>query len=87
VVWCEGEIDPATGFCGGIDYSDISHFAKAYVVDILDHQNINDYITPYSTAEYLAIWIYNRLEPYLPALRQVDVYETPTSCVSYVIEK
>jgi 6-pyruvoyltetrahydropterin/6-carboxytetrahydropterin synthase len=38
----------------------------------------------YPTAECLAKDIYDTLKPYLPNLLKVDVYETPTSCASYL---
>lgn len=81
-VWCEGELDPSTGFVGSVDYAQISLFARARVVDVLDHRDINEFIKPYSTAEYLAKWIFDQLKPVLPVCA-VDVHETATTIVRY----
>ena len=43
---------------------------------------INDLI-PLSTAENIAVWIWNELQPVLPGLVQVEVFETTDNCVIY----
>lgn len=34
-----------------------------------------------TTAENIAHWIFQQLLPYLPGLKYIELYETPTSCV------
>lgn len=82
VVQCEAPLCKTTFFVGGLDYSDISKIVNDNVINILDHQNINDFIN-ISTAENLAIWIYNAIKPNMVQLSEISVYETPTSCVKY----
>lgn len=82
-VIAQGRIDHRTGFTAGIDYADLSLFTKARIIDVLDHQDINAFIKPYSTAEYLAVWIWNELKPVIPALCEVGVKETASTWVRY----
>lgn len=75
---------PETGFV--VDYADISR-AWGPLFDQLDHRDINEIITPYSTCEYLAIWVWNQLKPQFPDLVEVKVQETPSAGVIYRGEK
>lgn len=71
-----GEIDPDTQFV--IDYAFISMHFNSLVFNLLDHQNINDFITP-STSENLAAWILGQMRTRLPNVSAVTVWETPTA--------
>ena len=78
VVFCAGPLSDL-GFV--VDYADISRAMKP-ILDELDHQNLNEILGVWTTAENLAAWILERLKKRLPSVTRVDVYETPTSCVS-----
>lgn len=79
-VGIEAKINRRTGFV--VDYADIST-AWQPLFDQLDHTNINELIKPYSTCEYLAMWIWSQLKPQFADLAEVKVQETPTAGVIY----
>ena len=77
----EGEVDPDKGYL--LDFGEIKA-ALAPIRDALDHRLLNDIeglANP--TAEMLAKWIWDRLEPALPLLSAVRVRETCTSAAEY----
>ena len=76
----EGAPHPGTGMI--IDFDDLSKVVEGKVVSRLDHHFLND-LVPLSTAENIAVWIWGQLKPDLPALCQVEVYETADNCVIY----
>jgi 6-pyruvoyltetrahydropterin/6-carboxytetrahydropterin synthase len=76
-----GPIDPALGWV--MDFADIKQ-AFAPVYDQLDHHYLNDIDgLENPTSERLAVWIWERLRPTLPALSAVIVRETCTSGCEY----
>lgn len=67
-----------------IDFYDISNVVKPMIVEYLDHKWLNDTLeTDSPTAEYIAQWIYHHLEPKLPLLHSITIFETETSKVTY----
>jgi 6-pyruvoyltetrahydropterin/6-carboxytetrahydropterin synthase len=62
------------------DFHDLKKTVQDRVVRILDHRYVNE-IIPNPSAEYLAIWAWDRLSD-LP-LHEIQVWETPTSFVTY----
>ena len=62
------------------DFVDIKKIVKGKVVDVLDHRYLNDFV-PKSTAENLAVWIWEQLKE-LP-LAEVSLWETASSSVTY----
>ena len=74
------------GVCGPLvnewvqDYADISGAVKP-LIDLLDHRNLNDILPCVTTAENLALWLWQKLTPALPLLSLIEVRETPTSNV------
>lgn len=64
-----------------IDFVDLKKNVTERVLSKLDHKFINKIIKQ-STAENIAIWIWKRLEKYLP-LYEIKLWETPTSFVRY----
>ena len=76
----EGDLDPELGWV--IDFSDIK---KAYlpIRHELDHYYLNDIEgLENPTAENIARWIWERLQPRLPILSKIEIDETCTSgCV------
>ena len=78
-VWCSGTLDDR-GFI--VDYAEIAEAAKA-VLDVLDHQCLNDIeglANP--TTEVLVQWMWERMKPRLPSLCTIEVHESSTTgCV------
>ena len=74
----EGDVD-ARGIA--FDFLKLKKIVEERVLDILDHSFINDVIENPS-AENIALWSWNRLKDALP-LREIKVFETPTSFVTY----
>jgi 6-pyruvoyltetrahydropterin/6-carboxytetrahydropterin synthase len=74
----EGKVNPETGMI--IDFSDLSKIVQEKVILNLDHKLLNDLIT-LATTENLADWIWDQLKPDLPALCQLELFETAGSCV------
>lgn len=62
------------------DFNDLKRRVQDRVISVLDHAYLNE-IVPNPSAEYLAFWIWQRLQD-LP-LHEIKVWETPTSFVCY----
>ncbi|MFQ5414888.1 MAG: 6-carboxytetrahydropterin synthase QueD [Phycisphaerae bacterium] len=78
---CEGRIDTDAGWL--VDFADIQSAFRP-VHERLDHRYLNDIDgLENPTAEHLAMWIWKRVRPNLPALVQVTVAETCTSRCEY----
>ena len=76
-----GPLDPRLGWV--MDYADIKA-AFAPLFEQLDHQCLNEVPgLENPTSERLAVWIWERLQPRLPALSEVVVHETCTSACRY----
>jgi len=88
LVTIRGEADPETGFL--FDVKQLSQLIHTHVIDALDHKNLNLDV-PFlkgkmCSTENLAIAIWDRLAPYLPAgvaLHCITLYETPRIYVEY----
>lgn len=80
VIHCSGDLIPDRHWV--VDYADISAAVEPIIRE-LDHKNLNDVMMIPTTAENIAFWIYRRLFKALPVSR-VDVYETHSTCCSYV---
>ena len=77
-----GEPAAETGWI--IDFGDIkAAFAPIYAQ--LDHNYLNDILgLENPTSENLAIWIWQQLQPSLPQLSAVEIFETCTSGCRYL---
>lgn len=77
----EGEVDPALGYL--MDYGDLRRVVDP-VVKQLDHYYLNKIEgLENSTSELLARWLWQRIQPGLPLLSAIIVYETCTSSCEY----
>ena len=77
----EGSVDPRTGFV--VDFFDIEA-GFADIMDALDHRCLNDVEgLENPTAENIAVWIWDRLQPRLKLISAVRVYETPDCWAEY----
>ena len=76
-----GTPDPQSGWI--MDFGDIKAIFQP-IYDQLDHHYLNDIPgLENPTSEMLAIWIWNKLKPLLPALSEIVVHETCTSGCRY----
>lgn len=87
-VTVKGEPDPETGFI--INVKDLSRIVKQYVVDKLDHSNLNmdvDFIPKdlHPTTENLVKLIWQQLEPHIQgcSLHCIKLYETENIYAEY----
>lgn len=77
----EGDVDPQRGYL--VDFGEVKR-ALEPIKDQLDHRLLNDIPgLENPTAEMLAKWIYDRVQPSMPLLAAVRVRETCTSAVEY----
>ncbi len=76
----EGEIDPKIGWI--YDHKLITE-AMNPLLEQLDHSYLNDIKGLESpTIEIMAAWFWKHLEPQLPGLDEITIFETPTArCV------
>ena len=80
-VHVDGALDPTLGWV--MDFADIKT-AFQPIFDRLDHRYLNDVEGMENpTSERLAVWIWDRLKPRLPALARIVVHETCTSGCTY----
>ena len=78
----DGPIGETSGWV--LDFADLSA-AWAPLHDALDHHYLNEVPgLDNPTSEILAMWIWDRLAPSLPALSQITVRETCTSSCTYL---
>lgn len=67
---------PATGMIE--DFDTIKHVVRTRVIDVLDHQTLNDVIEN-PTAERILLWIWEHLAEHLSSLDELVLWETPGS--------
>jgi 6-pyruvoyltetrahydropterin/6-carboxytetrahydropterin synthase len=61
------------------DFERIERIVGEKVIDVLDHQHINEFIEN-PTVENIVLWVWKRLEKSLLQLDEVVLWETPTAC-------
>lgn len=77
----QGAVDPDFGWLK--DYGELKRIV-APTIERLDHRCLNDVDGLYhTTAEELAVWIWNQIQPRLPQLLRVTIWETPNSRCDY----
>ncbi len=87
IVSVTGEIDPETGFV--IDLKILKDLIREQVEDAMDHKNLNEEVEEFKelnpTAEHIAMVIWRRLRPHMPAGSDLEVqlYETPRNFVTF----
>ena len=66
-----------------MDFADLKAVVKP-VVNTIDHKLMNEIPgLENPTCEQIAIWIWDKIKPSIPALCKVELYETPTSGAIY----
>ncbi|HET6921799.1 MAG TPA: 6-carboxytetrahydropterin synthase QueD [Anaeromyxobacteraceae bacterium] len=76
----EGEVDPQTGMI--FDFGDLKKVVQEHVLSRVDHRDLNE-VLDNPTAENVARWIWEALDPRLSGLCEVRLHEIPDSCVTY----
>lgn len=61
------------------DFDVLAAIVAAEVLEPLDHRTLNDVIEN-PTAEEIVLWIWRRLEPKLPSLDALVLWETDDAC-------
>ena len=61
------------------DFDTVKRIVREHVVDLLDHQTLNDFIEN-PTAEQIVMWAWRALEPHLKGLDELVLWETANSC-------
>ncbi|HEY8297440.1 MAG TPA: 6-carboxytetrahydropterin synthase QueD [Candidatus Baltobacteraceae bacterium] len=61
------------------DFDTIKAVVHRHVIDVLDHQNLND-VLENPTCERIVAWVWERLAAHLPGLDTLVLWETATSC-------
>lgn len=80
-VFIKGELDPKLGWI--MDFKELKD-ALLPVIDQLDHKLINNIKgLENPTAENITVWIWQQIQPSLPLLSRIELYETPTTGVIY----
>ncbi|MFQ5933002.1 MAG: 6-carboxytetrahydropterin synthase QueD [Nitrospiraceae bacterium] len=83
-VLVEGRVDPATGL--STDFMTIKQLVREHVLETIDHNDLNQ-VLDNPTAENVVAWIWERLQPALPGLVELQLFETPDCGVIYRGEK
>jgi 6-pyruvoyltetrahydropterin/6-carboxytetrahydropterin synthase len=67
-----------------VDFQEISAIVRPMIDQFFDHRWLNETLkTSCPTAEYMAKWVFEFLQPSLPDLYRVTISETATSSASY----
>jgi 6-pyruvoyltetrahydropterin/6-carboxytetrahydropterin synthase len=77
-VWMKGEPNEE-GFIA--DFRAVKRLFRRIIVKELEGKNLDDYFE-YATSENLAVWIWQKLEPFFP-LHSIEVREKPHSSAHY----
>lgn len=65
-----------------MDFADLRRIVQEQVLTRLDHRDLNEVLPAEqqpTTAEHLALWVWNALEPWLADLARIRIWETPRS--------
>ncbi len=80
LVLVEGPLNPKTGL--SIDFVRVKELVHEHVLRDIDHNDLN-LVLKNPTAENVVVWMWGRLKPALPGLRELQLYETPDCAVVY----
>jgi 6-pyruvoyltetrahydropterin/6-carboxytetrahydropterin synthase len=83
-IYARKRLDPVTGWV--MDFADIAVAMKP-LLETLNHRYLNEVEgLENPTSEHIAVWLWRRLQPALPALSRVEVCENHSSGVIYAGE-
>jgi 6-pyruvoyltetrahydropterin/6-carboxytetrahydropterin synthase len=81
VVFIDAPLDPHLGWVA--DFAEIKVLVEN-VINIVDHKTLNDIEgLGNPTCELLAVWLWDKLKTVIPALKKIELNETPNSGVIY----
>ena len=67
-----------------MDFQDINVIVKPMIEKYLDHYTLNDSLQSDSTTvEFVCKWIFDYLEPHIPNLHAITLYETASSKATF----
>lgn len=75
-----GQLDPRNGMVR--DFDEVKSRVWDKVLSVCDHGNLNE-LMENPTAENVVVWMWERLEPEVEGLQQLQLWETPEYCVTY----
>ena len=64
------------------DFDEIKKTVWEHTLSQCDHQTLNDFMDN-PTAENVVVWMWERLAPKIPGLKELRLWETPEYCVAY----
>jgi 6-pyruvoyltetrahydropterin/6-carboxytetrahydropterin synthase len=80
-IYLDADVDPTTGWV--VDFAELKRVYTTHCA-ILDHTYLNEIEgLENPTCEHIARWIWERLQPDLPQLSKIAVFETPSSGCIY----
>jgi 6-pyruvoyltetrahydropterin/6-carboxytetrahydropterin synthase len=79
-VLVEGRVNPRTGIA--VDFGEVKRVVRREVLERIDHNDLNQ-VLDNPTAEHVVTWIWTKLEPALPGLVELRLFETPDCGVIY----
>jgi 6-pyruvoyltetrahydropterin/6-carboxytetrahydropterin synthase len=80
IVLVESKVDSTTGL--SMDFGMIQKTVRDHALQAIDHNDLNK-VLENPTAENVVVWIWERLQPALPELVELQLYETPDCGVIY----
>lgn len=75
-----GKPDPKDGMI--LDFELLKKVVLENAVGVVDHRDLNEFMDN-PTAEHLVLFLWERLKPKIPGLRQLRLFETPEYSVAY----
>lgn len=67
-----------------IDFEEINQIVKPMIEHYLDHKCLNETLqSDCTTAEFISEWIFNYLEPLIPGLYAITIYETASAKATF----
>jgi 6-pyruvoyltetrahydropterin/6-carboxytetrahydropterin synthase len=76
----DAETDPHSGMIA--DFGAVKQVVQEQILMKVDHRNLND-ILENPTAENIARWAWDVLDPHLKGLSEIRLYEVPDCCIVY----
>jgi len=80
IVLVESKVDPQSGM--SMDFGQVKQLVREHALDAIDHNDLNQ-VLDNPTAENVVSWIWEKLQPALPELVELRLFETPDYGVIY----
>ena len=82
-VTIQRRLNPKTGMV--MDFKDLSRIVKSKIVEVLDHEYLNDFIQR-PTSENIVLWIWEKLSLDIKGIQRIRLYETSSSYTEITID-